>query len=35
MKLGKAFEILVKHILMNIGFSEVASDGLYIFNGAP
>jgi len=35
MKLGKAFEILVKRILMNVGFSEVRSDGLYIFDGAP
>lgn len=35
MKLGKAFEILVKHILINVGFSEVKSDGLYIFDGAP
>ncbi|WP_102050150.1 hypothetical protein [Pygmaiobacter massiliensis] len=35
MKLGKAFEILVKRILLNIGFSEVMSDGLYIFDGAP
>lgn len=35
MKAGKAFEILVKHILLNIGFSEVISDGLYIFDGAP
>lgn len=35
MKLGKAFEILVKRILLNIGFSEVRSDGLYIFDGAP
>lgn len=35
MKLGKAFEILVRRILLNIGFSEVKSDGLYIFDGAP
>lgn len=35
MKLGKAFEILVGRILINVGFTEVASDGLYIFNGAP
>lgn len=34
MKKGKAFEIIVKRILMGIGFSEVYSDGLYIFNGA-
>lgn len=32
---GKAFEILVKRILVNVGFSEVMSDGLYIFDGAP
>ena len=35
MKLGKAFEIFVKRILLNVGFSEVNSDGLYIFDGAP
>lgn len=35
MKPGKAFEILVKQILLTIGFSEVNSDGLYIFDGAP
>ena len=35
MTLGKAFEILVKRILINVGFSEVKSDGLYIFDGAP
>lgn len=27
---GKAFELFVKRILVNIGFSEVVSDGLYI-----
>lgn len=32
---GKAFELLVKRILVNIGFSEVVSDGIYIYNGAP
>ena len=32
---GKAFELFVKRILVNIGFSEVTSDGLYIYNGAP
>ena len=32
---GKAFEILVKRILVNVGFSEVVSDGLYIYDGAP
>lgn len=34
MKPGKAFELLVKGILLTIGFSEVNSDGLYIFDGA-
>ena len=32
---GKAFELLVKRILVNTGFSEVMSDGLYIYDGAP
>ncbi len=35
MRLGKAFEILVKQILINVGFSEILSDGLYIFDGPP
>ena len=35
MKAGHAFELFVKRILLNIGFSEVASDNLYIFDGAP
>lgn len=35
MKRGKAFEIFVKHILINVGFTEVVSDGLYVFDGAP
>lgn len=35
MKSGKAFEIFVKRLLINVGFSEVESDGLYIFDGAP
>ena len=35
MRAGKAFELLVKTILLHIGFSEVRSDGLYIFDGAP
>ncbi len=35
MKLGKAFELFVKHILINIRFSEIVSDGIYIFDGAP
>lgn len=33
MQAGKAFELLVKQILMHIGFSEVKSDQLYIFDG--
>lgn len=32
---GKAFELLVKRILINIGFSEVNSDGVYIYDGPP
>lgn len=32
MKEGKAFEIFVKYILCSVGFSEVRSDGLYIFD---
>lgn len=35
MKLGKAFEIFVKRLLINVGFSEVKSDGWYVFDGAP
>lgn len=35
MRPGKAFELLIKRILLHIGFSEVASDGLYVFDGAP
>lgn len=35
MKAGKAFELFVKHLLINIGFSEVSSDGIYVFDGAP
>ncbi len=35
MKLGKAFELFVKYVLINVGFSEINSDGLYIFDGAP
>ena len=30
---GKAFEMLIRHILVDVGFSEVSSDGLYIFDG--
>ena len=35
MKAGKAFEIFVKRLLMSVGFSEVMSDGLYIYDAAP
>ncbi len=35
MNAGKAFELLVKNILLHIGFSQVRSDGLYIFDGTP
>lgn len=31
---GKAFELLVKQLLLNIGFTEINSDGLYVFDGA-
>lgn len=34
MKAGRAFEIFVKVILLNVGFTEVKSDGLYIFDGS-
>lgn len=33
-KRGKAFELFVKHILLGVGFHEVGSDGLYVFDGA-
>ena len=33
MKKGKAFELLVERILIHIGFSNVYSDGIYIYNG--
>lgn len=33
MKAGKAFEIFVKRILMNVGFLEVQSDDLFVFDG--
>ncbi len=33
MKAGRAFEILVKRILVNVGFREVHSDGIYVFDG--
>lgn len=32
---GKALELLVKRILINVGFSEVPSDGVYIYDGVP
>lgn len=35
MKAGRAFELFVKHLLTSIGFSEVKSDGIYVFDGAP
>lgn len=31
MKAGKAFEIFVKRILINVGFFGVESDGVYVF----
>ena len=31
MKTGKAFEIFVKRVLISVGFLEVKSDGLYVF----
>lgn len=34
MKRGKAFELFVKHLLLKVGFLEVNSDGLYIFDGS-
>ena len=34
MKRGKAFEIIVKNFLIGIGFSEVRSDKLYIYDGS-
>ena len=35
MKSGKAFEIFVKRLLINVGFREVKSDGLFVFDGSP
>ena len=35
MKAGKAFEIFVRQILLQVGFSAVRSDGLYVFDAAP
>lgn len=34
MKPGKAFELFIKHLLVNVGFTDVTSDGIYIFDGA-
>ena len=34
MKAGIAFEILVKRILISVGFSEVQPDGTYIYDGS-
>ncbi len=34
MKPGRAFEILVKRILINVGFREVHSDGTYVYDGS-
>lgn len=34
MKAGIAFEILVKRIPISVGFSEVQSDGTYIYDGS-
>ena len=34
MKAGKAFEIFVKRLLIRVGFSEIRSDGWYIFDAA-
>lgn len=33
MRPGKALELLMKNILLHIGFSEVRSDNRYIFDG--
>lgn len=33
MNTGKAFELFVKRVLINVGFSEVKSDGVYVFDG--
>lgn len=35
MKSGKAFEIFVKRVLMCVGFTEVNSDGIFVYDGAP
>ena len=35
MQRGKALEVFIKQLLINVGFSKVPSDGLYIFDGTP
>ena len=35
MKRGEALEKFVKRLLLSVGFLEVHSDGLYVFDGAP
>ena len=32
---GKLFEILMQRVLLSVGFSNIRSDGIYIFDGAP
>lgn len=34
MEKGKALELFIKRLLINVGFTEVLSDGLYLFEGA-
>ena len=34
MKPGKAFELFVKYLLINVGFSNVTSDGIYVFDSS-
>lgn len=34
MNKGKVFEIFINKLLESVGFSRVASDGMYIFDGA-
>lgn len=33
MKAGKAFELFVKRLLINVGFVKVSSDGIFVFDG--
>ncbi len=35
MEKGKALELFIKQLLINVGFAEVKSDGLFIFDGSP